>query len=454
MSFHDKCEVRMNSIPQNWPVLATVPAACLGALLCYGSPAYGEDAAPGMEPAPTTASLTACGTTDTKTIKIGMLAPFSGPFAADAGDFANAAGIAVEELNAAGGVCGAGSRYKIELVKADTESQRSDAVVTAFRRLNSESGLNFIIAPYASTSNFEIDLMAQAKMPYLLSANAEQTKAMISKKPEAYPTVWSRVPSYLGYNTDLPPLLDKFINEHLLTLPSKTVYIIGADDPYGSTIAEGLEETFKTDGWQIVGKEKVPFQSVTDWRTQLARIREVKPGVIVVTESSPPGDASFFNQFIEQPTNSVVFLQYGPSVPEFSKLTHGKSTDVLYNLLGASIGSRQDTKQISANYEKRYGPGGYFSVAGYNDIMLVALCINKGNDPADRMAMGKCIGSLDVDTPAGRMAFDPANHLAKHGDAYLPTLFYQLTDKGTGVIISPDNVAQAKFQQPYWMTSK
>jgi hypothetical protein len=68
--------------------------------------------------------------------------------------------------------------------------------------------------------------------------------------------------------------------------------------------------------------------------------------------------------------------------------------------------------------------------------------------------MGKCIGSLDVDTPAGRMAFDPANHLAKHGDAYLPTLFYQLTDKGTGVIISPDNVAQAKFQQPYWMTSK
>jgi hypothetical protein len=52
------------------------------------------------------------------------------------------------------------------------------------------------------------------------------------------------------------------------------------------------------------------------------------------------------------------------------------------------------------------------------------------------------------------MAFDPANHLAKHGDSYLPTLFYQLTDKGTGVIISPDNVAQAKFQQPYWMTSK
>jgi branched-chain amino acid transport system substrate-binding protein len=47
--------------------------------------------------------------------------------------------------------------------------------------------------------------------------------------------------------------------------------------------------------------------------------------VIVATESSPPSVSAFFNQFIEQPTDSVVFPQYAPSIPEFSKLTHGKS---------------------------------------------------------------------------------------------------------------------------------
>jgi len=436
----------MWNIPQSRWQLALASTVCIGGLLCCASPAFS------MDPAPTTASLTTCNITETKTIKIGLLAPFSGPFAADAGDFANAATMAAEELNAAGGVCGKEARYKFDLVKADTESQRSDAVVTGFRRLNAEDGLNFIMAPYASTSNFEIDLMAQAKMPYLLSANAEQTKAMISKKPDAYSTVWSRVPSYLGYNTDLPPLLDKLMAEHLLTLPEKSVYIIGSDDPYGATIAEGLTATFQSDGWKLVGKEKVPFQSVTDWRTQLARIREAKPGVIVLTESSPPSDAAFFNQFIEQPTSSVVFLQYGPSVPEFSKLTHGKSTGVLYNLVGASIGSRPDTKEISAKYEKRFGVGGYFSVAGYNDLFLYALCIQKGVDPSDRVAIGKCLGSLDVDTPAGHMVFDQTTHLAKGGDQYLPTLFYQLNEKGVGEIISPPNVAEARFKQPYWMT--
>jgi hypothetical protein len=83
-----------------------------------------------------------------------FLVPFGRPFAADAGDFGNAAQMVADELNGAGGICGAGSRYKFDLVKADTESQRSDAVVTGFRRLNADNDLNFIMAPYASTSNF------------------------------------------------------------------------------------------------------------------------------------------------------------------------------------------------------------------------------------------------------------------------------------------------------------
>ena len=62
--------------------------------------------------------------------------------------------------------------------------------------------------------------------------------------------------------------------------------------------------------------------------------------------------------------------------------------------------------------------------------MLYALCINKGNDPADHLAIGKCIGKIDVDTPAGRIAFDPKTHLAKQGDDYMPTFFYQVVDNG------------------------
>ena len=428
------------------------PAVAVGALmvgLCAAAPAKAD-----MEPAPTVKSLTTCSTTDVKTVKIGILAALTGPLAADTNDMVNAAKMAGDDLAAAGGVCGPGARYKFEFVEADTEGQRNDAVVTGFRRLNAEPDLHFIMTPYASTSNFEEKLMAQTKMVYLISAGSASTRDIISPDPSAFPTVWSRVPTYDGYNTDLPPLLDKLITAGSLKVPSKTVYIIGSDDPYGTTIADGLADTFTKLGWKIVGREKVPFQSVTDWRTQLAHIQAANPGVIVNTEWSPGGDATFFNQFIEQPTGSVLFLQYAPSIPEFDKLVHNKATGVIYNMLGGAIDSRPDTQAIKAEYEKRYGPGGYFSVAGYSDVMLYALCINKGNDPADRLAIGKCIGSIDVDTPAGRMKFDQTTHLAMHGDEFMPTLFYQVGDNGQNHIISPDNVADAKFQTPYWMTSK
>ena len=407
------------------------------------------------EPTPTVAALTTCATTATKTAVIGVLAPVTGGgMAADAQDVVNAAKLAVSELNAAGGVCGAGARYKFDVVVADTEGERNDAVVTGFRRLSTTPDLNFIMTGYASTSNFELDLMARAKMPYLLSANSEQTAAMVTKHPDGYPTVWSRVPSYSGYNTDLPPLLDRLIAQGALKLPGKTVYIIGSDDPYGSTIARGLTESFTAAGWSIVGSETVPFQSVTDWRPQLERIRAAKPGVIVNTNSSPASDATFFNQFIEQPTDSLVFLQYAPSIPEFNKLTNNKAEGVLFNMLGGAIDSRADTKEIAQKYAKAYGPGGYFSVVAYEDVLLYGLCIHNGTDPTDRMAMGKCIGALDVDTPSGRLAFDPVTHLARHGESYTPTLFYQVGADGRNVIISPANVADSSFHQPSWMVAK
>jgi branched-chain amino acid transport system substrate-binding protein len=412
-------------------------------------------AADKAETAPTVASLTTCDIKDVKTIKIGILAPFSGGgMAADANDLSNAASLAADELNAAGGVCGKNARYKFSFEKGDTEGQRSDAVITAVRRLTTTPDLHAIFAPYASTSNFEENLMAKAQMPYLISGNAETTKSIISKNPDGFPTVWSRVPDYGGYGTDLPPLLNKNIEAGNLAVPAKTVYIIGSDDPYGTTIADGLKASFAKAGWRVVGTETVPFQTVTDWRTQLARIRELKPGVIVLTEWSPGSDATFFNQFIEQPTDSLVFEQYAPVIPEFNNMTHNKATGVIFDMLGGAVDSRPDTKEIAAKYTAKFGPGGYFSVAGYNDVMLYALCINKGNDPADHLAIGKCIGGLDVDTPSGRIAFDPKTHLARQGDDYMPTIFYQVVEKGGKAIVSPDFYADQKFTQPYWMTTK
>ena len=36
----------------------------------------------------------------------------------------------------------------------------------------------------------------------------------------------------------------------------------------------------------------------------------------------------------------------------------------------------------------------------------------------------------------------------------MPTIFYQVVEKGGKAIVSPDFYADQKFAQPYWMTTK
>src|SRR5262249_53790196 len=161
----------------------------------------------------TAKSLTSCGSKEAKNANIGILVPVTGAFAADAKDVVNAGTMAMDELNAAGGVCGKDARYKFKPVVADTQNQRADAVISGFKRLSTTKDLNFIMTAYASTSNFEETLMAKDNMPYLISANSAQTRGIVTKDPSKYGTVWSRVPSYDSYGTELPRLLEKWGKE-------------------------------------------------------------------------------------------------------------------------------------------------------------------------------------------------------------------------------------------------
>ena len=390
---------------------------------------------------------TLVGAQDMPVAKIGVMVPLTGAFGADAQDVVQAAQIAVDDLNEMGGVAG----YTLELVIADTVDQRADAVTTAFNQLSNTEDLNFIMTAYASTSNFEIDLMAEIDMPYLISANAAQTREIISADPENYGTVWSRVPSYDAYETALPELLEAYNEAGMLSLRDREAFIISSDDPYGTTIATGMSAHFEGLGWTVVGYETVPFASVTDWRGLLAKIRENEPDIVVVTDSAPPNNAAFMNQFMENPPNSLLFLQYGPSVQEFLDLTGENSTGLIYNNLGAAIDSKEEVIEIRDRYEEMYGHrGGYFTVIAYDQVMIYATCLEEVGDPADRAAIGECIGSLEMETLAGYLTFDQETHLAIQGPEYYPIQFYQIWE-GERIQIEPGKYATGSFQIPPWM---
>ncbi|MBU2960754.1 ABC transporter substrate-binding protein [Citreicella sp. C3M06] len=382
-------------------------------------------------------------------VKIGVLAPVSGPAAADGQEMVNGAQLAIDQLNAAGGI----GEYTFELVVGDAADQSAASVATATERLLGDRDMGAIVTGYASGSNFEIDMMAEMEMIYLVSANSAQTAEIITEDPDAFPTVWSFSPSFDAYNTGVLPVIEQLMAEGSVPREEKTLALISSDNPYSKTIAEGLVESFEGAGWEITVNDLVPFGEVGDWRGFLAQVRQNPPTVVINTDYLSGNAAAFMSQFMEQPTDSLVFIQYAPSVPEFLDLTAEKSSGVLYNMLGGTLpaSASERAAKVVGDYEAAYDttPGVYGPML-YEEVMLYAAGLEAVGDPVDRVAIGEWIGASSSDTAVGKLEFDPATHLAVQGPENIPLQFYQIQD-GTRVLFSPDAYADGAFVTPHWM---
>jgi branched-chain amino acid transport system substrate-binding protein len=384
-----------------------------------------------------------------KIAKIGVLAPLTGGAAADGAEMVNGAKLAVDEINAAGGIAG----YKFEVVVGDTQDQAADVVTSTFERLAGDRDLNVMMTGYASGSNFEIGLMSEQEMPYLISANSAQTRDIIAPSPDKFPTVWSLTPSYDAYESAMVPVITQLEQSGKLKLPNKKVALISSDNPYSKTIMDGLKKNFEAGGWTVTSTDLLPFGEINDWRAFLARVRQDSPGLIINTDYLPGNAAKFITQFLEKPTDSLVFIQYAPSVPEFLDLTKEHSNGIMYNLLGGALETPKNPRaaEVAKKYQDKYGAkSGTYGVALYEEVYLYADALAKVGDPTKRLEIAQAIGATDKQIASGKLRFDPATHLAVQGDDAIPIQFFQLWD-GKRVLFYPAAYSTGEFRMPPWM---
>lgn len=382
-------------------------------------------------------------------IKIGVLAPVSGKAGADGQEMVNGAKLAVTDLNAAGGIAG----HTFELVVGDVGEATADSVATAAERLLGDRDVKAMFTGYASGSNFEIEMMAEQDMIYMIAANSAQTEGIISPSPDDFGTVWSLTPSYAAYNTEIVPVIDGLAESGKLDLPNKKVAIISSDNPYSKGIAEGMVKAFGGAGWEVTINDLVPFGEINDWRAFLSKVRDNPPAVLINTDYVSSNAALFMSQFMENPTDSLVFIQYAPSVPEFLELTKEKSSGVVYNLLGGVLNTPKNPRaaEVIEKYKAAYGnePGTY-GPALYEMVLIYADALAKVGDPDKRAEIGAAIGASEKQTAVGRISFDPKTHLAMQGNDGIPIQFYQIVD-GERVLFYPSAYSTGEFSKPGWM---
>lgn len=190
-------------------------------------------------------------------LKIGVILTTSGPMGGIGSKQALGFNMAVEEINAAGGIIG----RKIELVERDDGGDPTKAR-TAAQEFSEKLGITLIVGPTLSSP-------ALAMMPYL----TEQKVFMIgshgadaANDPKKYPYAFTGTP----WATYQSAIVAKYAVE---ILKAKKIGILADNSAYGNSAVAGYQEHLKTRGVSPVAVEQFS-QGAQDMTAQLTNLRK------------------------------------------------------------------------------------------------------------------------------------------------------------------------------------
>jgi branched-chain amino acid transport system substrate-binding protein len=301
-------------------------------------------------------------------IKIGHYASLTGKDAAFGNATSKGIRLAVEEINAKGGVLG----RKIEYLVEDIQSKQGESA-TGVKKLISRDKVVAVIGANSSANSLEAAPICQnAKIPMM---------AISSTNPKV-----TEIGDYIFRICFIDPfqgaVLAKFAHGSLKA--KRIALLTSVNSPYSVGLSSVLKERFAALGGEVVAEQKYA-ESDKDFRAQLTAIRAARPDVIAAT--------GFYSEAaliciqaralgLEQP----IIGGDGWEAPQLVTLG-GKAVEGTY--YSTYFSAENDAPEVQAfvkRYEKRWNGEMAEGVAalGYDAMYLIAAAITKigGTDSA------------------------------------------------------------------------
>jgi branched-chain amino acid transport system substrate-binding protein len=198
-------------------------------------------------------------------LKIGFQAPLTGPAAVDGASAKVAAQMAVEKINAGGGVLG----QKVELVMYDDQAKTEEAVFTA-NKLIGQDGVKFAVSgSYSASGRAAAPIFQKAGVPFISAYGV-------------HPDI-TRSGDYVFRGVHLGPPQGragaKFIKDNL---GLKQVSIITMDNDYGQATFEGFKSVADQFGLKVLGEYTYSLKD-RQFGSIVASVKRDNPEVIYIT---------------------------------------------------------------------------------------------------------------------------------------------------------------------------
>lgn len=218
------------------------------------------------------AASSAASAADPQKIKVGILLPLTGTFAAVAQTQRDGALLAIDVINKRGGLNMPGGKVLVEGVVGDDEAKQ-DVGVRRYRYMVSEGvkGLGGQTwAPLAYAINA---LVSKEPMPYFpVCVMAKEAFQKGKLADSTFATAFS--PWTVGYMAG---------QASVRTLGKKRIFFLARSDSWGWDMRDGVNEAAKALGGEVVGYDEVAL-GTTDYTTVLQKVRAAKPDVFIAAQ--------------------------------------------------------------------------------------------------------------------------------------------------------------------------
>ncbi|WP_320172608.1 ABC transporter substrate-binding protein [Maridesulfovibrio sp.] len=360
------------------------------------------------------------------TVKVGNILPLSGPSAAVGQQGKQAREMAVEEINAAGGIKSLGGA-KLEMLYADSKSDPNVGVTEAERFINTEK-VNVLTGCWNSGVTYPASAVAERYgIPFIVPVSVRDTITERGFKNvfriAAKDSWWAR--DQFAFLKDM----SKEFNTEL-----KTVAMVYENGDWGTGLAAQWKKLIEKDGYKVVLDEPYP-SSATDLTPVINKIRRARPDVLLLVSNA--ADAILL-------TNTMANYRVRPKVilgtggghadPTFLSGT-GDNARYIFDIVEWETDvNKPGVKETNEKYKAKYGNNlTGEAVDAYVSVYVLADALERAGS-TDPAKLREALAATDLKTgPAAIVSYDAIEFDETGQNKHASPVIVQVNDIGKGL---------------------
>ena len=297
-------------------------------------------------------------------VKIGHVAPMTGPQAHLGKDNENGARLAIDELNAKGVEIG-GAKVKLELVPEDDQSDPKQGTIVAQKLVDAK--VSGVIGHLNSGTTIPASkIYFDAGIPQI-SPSATNPKYTQQGFATAFRVMANDVQQ------------GKVLGEYAAKqLAGKTIAIIDDRTAYGQGLADEFEKAVKANGGEVV-KREFTTDKATDFAAILTTLKATNPDVVFyggADAQSAPMAKQMKRLGLKAPLVSGEMTK----TPTFLKLAGKEAEGSIASLAGLPLDQMPKGKDYETRYKARFNADvATYSPYGYDATRVVIEAMKKAN---------------------------------------------------------------------------